>query len=86
MFYVPNGLSDHDDQLVLIHNVDMPILPKTTQTCRKIDELPILKFKVNLSLEIWDNIFGDKVVNIVFNSFLNTYLRLFFCFLSFKVT
>jgi len=73
-----NGLSDHDDQLLLIRNVDMPILPKTTQTCRKIDKLPILKFKLNLSLEIWDNIFGDKDVNIVFNSLLNTYLRLFF--------
>jgi len=81
-----NGLSDHDDQFVLIHNVDMLILPKTTQTCRKVDKLPILKLKLNLSLEIWDNIFGDKDVNIVLNFFLNTYLRLFCCLLSFKVT
>jgi hypothetical protein len=56
----------------------MPILLKTTQIYRKIDKLSILKFKLNLSLEIWDNISGDKDVNIIFSSFLNTYLRLYF--------
>jgi hypothetical protein len=43
----------------------------------KIDKLPVLEFKLNLSLEIWDNISDDKDVNISFNSFLKTYLKLF---------
>jgi hypothetical protein len=30
-----------------------------------------------LSYESWDEIFGGKDANLIFNSFLNTYLRIF---------
>jgi hypothetical protein len=32
---------------------------------------------LQLSYETWDEIFGDKDVNLIFSSFLNTYLRIF---------
>jgi hypothetical protein len=48
-----------------------------SSTFLKIDELSILEFKLSLSLEILNNIFDDKDVNMLFNSFLNTYLGLF---------
>jgi hypothetical protein len=36
-----------------------------------------MDFKLNLSYESWDNIFLDDDVNVIFNNFLNTYLRIY---------
>jgi hypothetical protein len=33
---------------------------------------------IKLSYETWDNVFVDKDVDTIFNSFLNTYLRIFY--------
>jgi hypothetical protein len=44
---------------------------------RKIDNYTVAVFQLQLSYENWDEIFVDKKVNIIFNSFLNTYLRIF---------
>ena len=50
---------------------------------REIGKLSILEFKLNISLEIWDNIFENRDVNILFNCFLNTHLSL--CYASFPL-
>jgi hypothetical protein len=34
-------------------------------------------FKLNLSYELWEEIFLDDEVDKLFNNFLNTYLRIF---------
>jgi hypothetical protein len=43
---------------------------------RVINEFSLLDFQFNLSYELWDAIFTDNDVDIIFNSFLNTYLRI----------
>jgi hypothetical protein len=49
------------------------------QTCsyRKIDNYTVTEFLTLLSYETWDEIFENKDVNRIFNSFLNIYLRIF---------
>jgi len=46
-------------------------------TKRKITNYTISNFILLLSYENWDNVFQEKDVNILFNNFLNTYLRIF---------
>jgi hypothetical protein len=43
---------------------------------RVINEISLLDFQINLSYELWDDIFTDNDVDIIFNNFLNTYLRI----------
>jgi len=42
-----------------------------------MNEFTISAFKLNLSYESWDEIFTEDNAESVFNSFLNTYLRIF---------
>ena len=72
-----NGMSDHDAQIIVIHNL-------TVQNCnnyfyfgQKIDKCSIIDFNTKLSYESWEDIFIDNDVNAIFNNFLNTYLRIF---------
>jgi hypothetical protein len=44
---------------------------------RRINENLLNYFKYSLSFELWEGIFAEKEVNIIFNSFLNTFLRNF---------
>jgi hypothetical protein len=40
-----------------------------------------VNFQVQLSYETWDTVFDGEDINQIFNSFLNTYLRIFYsCF------
>jgi len=48
-----------------------------TQSIIKFNKFSISQFALNLSYENWDNIFIKQNVNIIFNNFLNTYLRIF---------
>jgi hypothetical protein len=43
---------------------------------RVINEFSLLDFQINLSYELWNDIFTDNDVDIIFNNFLNTYLRI----------
>jgi hypothetical protein len=53
---------------------------------RKFNRFSINEFKLQLSYELWEDIFSNKDANISFNNFLNTYLRLFYaCFPTKKV-
>jgi hypothetical protein len=74
----PNGLSDHDALILKLHDIKIPILKTYHHTKRLINEFTIYEFQMNLSYESWDAIFTDENVDSVFNSFLNTYLRIFY--------
>ena len=55
--------------------------PGLARTGRKYDDSSISEFKMNLSYENWKNVFNsasDNGVNVIFNNFLNTYLRIFY--------
>ena len=51
---------------------------------RNINDHTINDFLTKLSYEIWDTIFSTDDVNIMFNSFLDTYLKMFYS--SFPLT
>jgi len=53
-------------------------------TKRLINEITISDFKLNLSYLSWDEIFTEDSVDSLFNSFLNTYLRIFYHSFPFK--
>jgi len=67
---VMNGLSDHDAQ----------IISKETF----INKYTMAELQNSLSYESWDHVFDSNDVNQIFNSFLNTYLRIFYATFPFK--
>jgi len=73
-----NGLSDHDGHIINLENISMQKQPHETKTIRDFNKDSILDFKINLSYEIWDSIFGEKNVDSIFNNFHNTFLRIFY--------
>jgi hypothetical protein len=72
-----HGLSHHDTQLLTIHFYHSHI-PTNKSIVRKINKYTIPYFINELSNKSWDAIFYNEVVNVMFNSFLNTYLRIFY--------
>ena len=81
---LPNGLLGHDAQILILHNIKIQNLEAHHYTKRQINEFAISEFKLNLSCESWDEIFSKDNVDSVFNSFLNTYLRIFYHSFSLK--
>jgi hypothetical protein len=73
---VCNGLSDHDAQLILIHDINVPSYPNDILHKRKVNKFSLANY--NLNFETWNEIFNETDVDIMFNSFLNTFLRLFY--------
>jgi hypothetical protein len=41
-----------------------------------MNEFSILDLQINLSYELWDDMFTDNDVDTIFNNFLNTYVRI----------
>ncbi|PNF21509.1 hypothetical protein B7P43_G13548 [Cryptotermes secundus] len=74
---VVNGLSDHDAQLLLLNNFTSQVLKGQYYFKRQINRMNIENFNFKLSYETWDDVFTDGDVDNMFNSFLNTYLRVF---------
>jgi exonuclease III len=74
---IPNGLSDHDAQLLTIRQKISYDSCRNLITVRKFNNYLIPEFINKLSNESWDNIFGNEDVNEMFNFFLNDYLRIF---------
>jgi hypothetical protein len=73
-----NGLSDHDGQIITFSNI-ANFVPRHISTIkRKINNHSIKNFTSLLSYENWEDVFLEKDVNILFNNFLNTYLRIFY--------
>jgi hypothetical protein len=76
-----NGLSDHEGQFTTIYNVTHMVVKDQIHTYRIINESSILDFQINLSYDLWDDIFIDSDVDTIFSNFLNTHLRIFnLCF------
>ena len=78
LYPIINGLSDHNAQSIILHN----ILEQNCNTYfyfnRKIDKFSIIDFNTKLSYDSWEDILTENNVNTVFNNFLNTRLRIFY--------
>jgi hypothetical protein len=71
-----NGLSDHDAQVLVLHNIKI-INQETPFTIKRlINSDTIAQFKLNLSYESWSDTFTDNDVDFNFKKFLNAYLRI----------
>jgi hypothetical protein len=82
-----SGLSDHDAQLLIIKTICLQTYKYKISTTRIFNDQSLLNFKIKLSYETWDDVFSGNDVDIIFNSFLNTYLRMFYsCFPLKKIT
>jgi hypothetical protein len=76
-----NGLSDHDAQILNLTFTTSTTPKRFFSSSRRIDSESIFKFQDLLSYENWGDVFMDNDVNILFNNFLNTYLKIFYaCF------
>jgi hypothetical protein len=75
---ITNGLSNHDAQLIILHNTDIAIQQIKPISKRIISEATITQFKLNLSYESWYDVFSGEDLDSNFNSFLNTYLRIYY--------
>jgi hypothetical protein len=84
VYPIINGLSDHDTQCTVIHNIFEQNSNSYFYFNQKIDKSSIRDFNTKLSYESWENIFGEDDVNTIFNNFLNTHLRIFYS--SFPLT
>jgi hypothetical protein len=78
-----NGLSDYEAQLLALdltvcYTKHYPIIYQ-----QLINKDTIVNFQVQLSYETWDIVFDGEDVNQIFNSFLNTYLRIFYSYFTF---
>ena len=82
LFPIMNGLSDHDAQEVIIHNIFEQNCDTYFCFNRRIDKSSIIDFNTKLSYEVWEDIFADNDVNTIFNGFFNMYLRIFYSKLS----
>jgi hypothetical protein len=60
-----NGLPDHDAQTIKAMNLNIREQNKTTQTIRSFNKHSISNFKLDLSSETWEDIFGGDDVNML---------------------
>ena len=72
-----NGLSDHDAQIMTLSNIKITVPRKVFSYTRRTDSNSIDEFTFFLSSERWD-VFLEENINVIFNKFLNTYLRIFY--------
>jgi len=72
-----NGLTDHDAQIVDLAHTPSTIPSLSYSVFRKTNRNSICAFKDLLSYQNWEDVFLDENVNIIFNNFLKTCLRIF---------
>ena len=53
-----NGLSDHDAQLLIIKDINLQSQGHYVYTTRNINDYSINEYKISLSYETWDCVFG----------------------------
>ena len=78
MYPVINGLSDHDAQIIAVRDISTSIPKQSFSLIIKIDDDTIKNFVYLLSYENWENVFIEEDVNIIYNNFVNTYVRIFY--------
>jgi len=71
-------VSDHDAQMLILNKGQKKEEECYPYTNRKINKYTIADFQLNLSYEMWEQIFDGNDVNEIFNSFLNTFLRIYY--------
>jgi hypothetical protein len=71
-----NNLSDHDAHILTI-NIPVQKQSARSKLVRKVDKHTIFDFIFKLSNEFWDGI-NNNYVNLMYNSFVNTYLKIFY--------
>jgi len=64
-----NGLSDHDAQELVLHNIKITNRKTQFSVKRPINNTTIAQFKLNLSYENWSDTFTEEDVNISFKNF-----------------
>jgi hypothetical protein len=72
-----NGLSNHDAQMLILNKGQKKEKECYTYTKRKINKYIIADFQLNLSYEMWEQVFDENDVNEISNSLLNTFLRIY---------
>jgi hypothetical protein len=72
-----NGLSDHNAQLLILNDVDQPTSDSKPLYIRNFNKFAIAEFQSLLSEELWEDVFDNTDVNIMFKNFLNKYLRFY---------
>jgi hypothetical protein len=77
VYPIKNDLSDDDGQIVKI-KIELPTFNGGINMIRKVNEYTIIDFLNKLSNESWECTFNTENVDLMFNSFLNTYLRIFY--------
>ena len=55
---MPNGLSDHDTQILTLNDIGIHKQTVHYLTKGTINDSTILEFQLNLSYESWDNVFN----------------------------
>jgi hypothetical protein len=76
-----NGLSDHDAQVITLNNIVISIPEQVYYFRRDISNYSVGQFTSLLSYENWEDVFSETAMNMAFNNFLNTFLRIFYtCF------
>jgi hypothetical protein len=74
---VSNGLSDHEGQVLTLVLPLPQIIEYQFYTYKKINTFTVTNFLNQLSYENWEEVFGESNVDQIFNTFLNSYLRIF---------
>jgi hypothetical protein len=75
---VINGLSDHDDQSITFNTITLKLPTKQVMEMRKINKHMINNFPTKISYKTWNSTFSSDGVNIMFNAFLDTYLKILY--------
>ena len=75
------GLSNHNAQLLKLHNYFAPVPEFTSRYVRNINSFTVNEFQSKLSTGSWEDIFEGFDTNVKFNNFLNIHLIIFYaCF------
>jgi len=73
-----NGLSDHNAQIIVLHDIAIMTYEKQLFFCRRFNEVAITDLTIKLSYELWEDVLSYNDVNMSFNKFLNIYLTIFY--------
>ena len=84
VFPFVNDLSDHDAQIITFADICTPTPRQSFTMIRRVDKRTIANFAYLLSCETWDDVFSETEVNVTYDKFLNTYLRIFYASFSMK--
>jgi hypothetical protein len=73
-----NGLSDHDAQIIVLHDTAIMTYKKQLFFCQRFNEAEITDLNIKLSYESWEDVISYNDVNMSFNKFLHIYLTIFY--------